>query len=63
MNINVMNLGNAIKKENQASQQDRAKAMIFFSSSSIWWIKKKKEYLTVKNLLTLWNSLKERFEY
>jgi hypothetical protein len=29
MNIDVMNLGNAIKKENQASQQDCAKVMIF----------------------------------
>jgi hypothetical protein len=27
MNIDVMNLGNTIKNENQASQQDRAKAM------------------------------------
>jgi hypothetical protein len=34
MNIDVMNLGNIIKKENQASQQDRAKTMIFFSPSS-----------------------------
>jgi hypothetical protein len=29
MNIDVMNLENTIKKENQASQQDRAKAIIF----------------------------------
>jgi len=29
MNIDVMNLGNTIKNENQASQQDRAKAIIF----------------------------------
>jgi hypothetical protein len=27
INIDVMNLGNTIKNENQASQQDRAKAM------------------------------------
>jgi hypothetical protein len=27
MNIDVMNLGNTIKNENQASQQDRDKAM------------------------------------
>jgi hypothetical protein len=53
MNIDVMNLGNAIKKENQASQQDRAKAMIFFSSSSIWWIKKKKRVPYSKKSLDL----------
>jgi hypothetical protein len=29
MNIDVMNFGNTIKEENQASQQDRAKAIIF----------------------------------
>jgi hypothetical protein len=29
MKIDVMNLGNTIKNENQASQQDGAKAMIF----------------------------------
>jgi hypothetical protein len=29
MKIDVMNLGNTITNENQASQQDRAKAMIF----------------------------------
>jgi hypothetical protein len=31
MNIDVMNLENTIKNENQASQQDRDKAMIFLS--------------------------------
>jgi hypothetical protein len=29
MKIDVMNLGNTIKNENQASQEDRAKVMIF----------------------------------
>jgi hypothetical protein len=29
MNIDVMNLGNTIKNENQAFQQDRVKAIIF----------------------------------
>jgi len=30
MNIDVMNLENTIKNENLASQQDRAKTIIFF---------------------------------
>jgi hypothetical protein len=30
MNIDVMNLENTIKNENQASQQDHAKTIIFF---------------------------------
>jgi len=42
MNIYVMNLGNTIENENQASQQDRAEAK-----------KKKNEYPTVKDSLTL----------
>jgi hypothetical protein len=31
MNINVMNIGNTIKKENEASQQDRAKEIMITS--------------------------------
>jgi hypothetical protein len=42
MNIDVMNLGNAIKKENQASQQDHAKAMIFLRHHLYDELKKKK---------------------
>jgi hypothetical protein len=45
MNIDVINLGNTIKTENQASQQDRAKIMIFLRHHLHDEFKKKNEYL------------------
>ena len=49
--LNAMNLGNTIKEENIASQQDRTKALIFIRHH----IDKdlKSEYLTVKDPLIL----------
>jgi hypothetical protein len=64
MNIDVMNLGNTIKNENQASQQDRIEAMIFLRYHlHDDFKKKKKKYLTIKDPLTLWNNLKKRYEH
>jgi ubiquitin C-terminal hydrolase len=76
MNIDVMNLGNTIKNENQASQQDRAKAMnenqasqqdrakaIIFLLHHLHDELNKNEYLIVKVPLTLWNNLRERYKY
>jgi len=78
MNIDVMNLENTIKNENQtsqqdcakamnenqASQQDRSKSIIFFRHHLHDELKKKKnEYLTIKDPLILWNNLRERYEY
>ena len=53
--------GDAIKEGNMASEQQKAKALIFLRhhiNESL-----KNEYLTVKNLLVLWNKLKERYEH
>ncbi|XP_020270895.1 uncharacterized protein LOC109846083 [Asparagus officinalis] len=50
-------LGDTIKDGNDASNQDKAKSMIFFRHHLHEGLKA--EYLTVKDLLVLWNSLKE----
>jgi len=63
MNIDVVNLGNTIKNENQASQQDRVKAIIFLRQHLHDELKKKKKYFIVKDPWTLWNNLRERYEY
>jgi len=57
----AMNLRNTIKKNNQASQQDRAKAIIFLRHHLHEELKT--EYLTVKNPSTLWNNLREKYEH
>ncbi|KAF3664662.1 putative 21 kDa protein-like [Capsicum annuum] len=54
----AMGLGDAIKNENTASSQNRAKAMIFLGHHLDEVLKI--EYLTTKDPLVLWNSLKER---
>ncbi|XP_038984374.1 uncharacterized protein LOC120111398 [Phoenix dactylifera] len=61
IHLDAMNLGNTIKEENQASLQDRAKAMIFLRHHLHEELKT--EYLTVKDPLILWNNLKERYEH
>ncbi|KAF3626141.1 Subtilisin-like protease SBT1.6 [Capsicum annuum] len=55
---NAMGLGDAIKNENTTSSQNRAKAMIFLRHHLDEVLKI--EYLTTKDPLVLWNSLKER---
>jgi len=51
IHLEAMNLENTIKEDNQASQQDRAKAMIFFHHHLHEELKA--EYLTVKDPFTL----------
>ncbi|KAJ8899845.1 hypothetical protein K2173_019548 [Erythroxylum novogranatense] len=52
--LNAENLGNTIKEENQASEQDRAKAMIFLRRHLHEELKT--EYLTIKD--PLWIHLR-----
>ena len=56
-----MNLGNVIKGGNTASLQDRAKALIFLRHHIDKGLKS--EYLTVKDPLIIWTSLKERYDH
>ncbi|XP_059658810.1 uncharacterized protein LOC132305146 [Cornus florida] len=56
-----MNLGETIKEENKAFLQDRAKTMIFLRHHLHEELKT--EYLTIKDPLTVWKNLKERYEH
>jgi hypothetical protein len=61
IHLEAMNLGNTIKVDNEASQQDRTKVMIFLRHHLHEELKT--EYLTVKDPLILWNNLRERYEH
>ena len=61
IHLDAMNLGNTIKEGNTASQQDRAKTLIFLRHHIDEGLKS--EYLTVKDPLILWKSLKERYDH
>ena len=61
IHLDPMNLGNTIKERNTASQQDRAKALIFIRHHIDEGLKS--EYLTVIDPLILWKSLKERYDH
>ena len=50
-----------IKEGNQASLQDRAKALIFFHHHLHKGLKN--EYLIAKDHFTLWSNLKERYDH
>ena len=56
-----MGLADTIQENNQASNQNRAKAMIFLRHHLDEGLKMK--YLTVKDLLVLWNNLKDRYDH
>ncbi|XP_059310558.1 uncharacterized protein LOC132061898 [Lycium ferocissimum] len=56
-----MDLADTIKDENEASNQDRAKAMICLRHHLDESLKM--EYLTVKDPLMLWNNLKDRDDH
>ncbi|KAI5682452.1 hypothetical protein M9H77_03680 [Catharanthus roseus] len=56
-----MGLKDTINNNNKESNQNRARAMIFFRHHLHEALKA--EYLTVKGLLILWNSLKEKFDH
>ncbi|KAM3356770.1 hypothetical protein P3S68_023484 [Capsicum galapagoense] len=61
IHLDAMGLGDAIKNENTASSQNRAKAMIFLRHHLDEVLKIK--YLTTKDPLVLWNNLRERFDH
>ncbi|XP_019253909.1 PREDICTED: uncharacterized protein LOC109232604 [Nicotiana attenuata] len=54
-------LGNTITQGNEASNQDKAKAVIFLRHHLDEGLKV--EYLTVKDPLELWTGLKERYDH
>ena len=61
IHLTAKELGETIQTGNTASAQARAKAMIFLRHHLHEDLKK--EYLTVKDPLILWQSLKERFDH
>ena len=61
IHLDAMNLGNTIKEENDASLQDRAKALIFLRHHFDEGLKG--EYLTVKDPFIIWNNLRERYDH
>ncbi|XP_059664279.1 uncharacterized protein LOC132310056 [Cornus florida] len=56
-----MSLGDTIKENNDASLQDKTKAMIFLQRHISEELKT--EYLTERDPLCLWNNLKERYDH
>ncbi len=54
-------LGDAIKENNETSEQDKAKAMIFLRHHIHDSLKS--EYLTVEDPCVLWTNLKERYDH
>ena len=56
-----MGLADTIQENNQASNQNCAKAMIFLRHHLDESLKM--EYLTVKDPLVLWNNLKDRYDH
>ncbi|XP_070053993.1 uncharacterized protein [Nicotiana tomentosiformis] len=60
IHLDAKGLGDTIKEENEASSQDKAKAMIFLRHHLDEGLKS--EYLTLKDLFQLWTSLKERYD-
>ncbi|XP_028789929.1 uncharacterized protein LOC114745922 [Neltuma alba] len=61
MHLKANNLEDTIKEGRQASDQDKAKAMIFLRHHLHEGLKI--EYLTIKDPLVLWNNLKERYDH
>ena len=61
IHLDAMGLGDTIKEENKASNQNCARAMIFLRHHLDEILKI--EYLTVKDPLVLWKNLKERFDH
>jgi hypothetical protein len=61
IHLTANNLGDTIKDENNASPQEKGKAMIFLHHHLHENLKT--EYLTVKDPLELWKNLKERYDH
>ncbi|XP_060171498.1 uncharacterized protein LOC132602738 [Lycium barbarum] len=58
IHLDAMGLGDTVKENNKASNQENVKAMIFLRHHLDEDLKI--EYLTIKNPLVLWKNLKER---
>ncbi|CAL2237734.1 unnamed protein product [Prunus armeniaca] len=61
IHLNAKDLGNTIKEGNEASLQDRSKAMIFLRHHLHEGLKS--EYLGVKDPTILWKNLEERYDH
>jgi len=61
IHLDAMGLGDTIKEENKASTHNCAHATIFLHLHLDEILKIK--YLTVKDPLVLWSSLKERYDH
>jgi len=61
IHLDAMGLADTIQEKNQASNQNRAKAMIFLRHHLDEGLKM--EYLTVKDPLVLWTNLKDRYDH
>nr|XP_028954963.1 uncharacterized protein LOC114823712 [Malus domestica] len=61
IHLEVGNLGDTIKEVNNASSQDRAKAMIFIHRHLDEGLKS--DYLTVEDLLALWKALRNIYNH
>ncbi|XP_060170380.1 uncharacterized protein LOC132601296 [Lycium barbarum] len=61
IHLDAMGLGDTIKENNKASNQENANAMIFLRHHLDEDLKI--EYLTIKNPLVLWKNLKERYDH
>ncbi|XP_059291124.1 uncharacterized protein LOC132044639 [Lycium ferocissimum] len=61
IHLNAIGLADTIQNKNQASNQDRPKAMIFLRHHLDEGLKL--EYLTIKDPLMLWNNLKDRHDH
>ncbi|CAN4077672.1 unnamed protein product [Withania somnifera] len=61
IHLRAMGLGNTIINDNETSDQDKAKAMIFLRHHLNEGLKV--EYLTIKDPLVLWTSLKDRYDH
>ncbi|KAL1317262.1 hypothetical protein AAHE18_15G122100 [Arachis hypogaea] len=61
IHLDSIDLGDIIKAENNASQKDKTKAMIFLRRHLDEGLKN--EYLTLKNPEDLWKDLEERYNH
>ncbi|XP_059654206.1 uncharacterized protein LOC132300916 [Cornus florida] len=61
IHLDAMSLGDTIKEKNDASLQDKAKAMIFLRRHISEELKN--EYLAERDPLCLWNNLKDRYDH
>nr|XP_009612804.1 uncharacterized protein LOC104106041 [Nicotiana tomentosiformis] len=61
IHLGAKGLGDTIKEVNEASSQDKAKAMIFLLHHLDEGLRS--EYLTLKCPFQLWTSLKERYDH